>query len=681
MWENPNWPDIAEQNINVFVSSTFHGMDLEREALARWVEPELRKLCRERGMFFSFIDLRWGITRDQIPLDICIHEIDRCRPFMIGIIGDLHGSVPTMEEVMKVPALSELDESMKESIHGISYTELEMRYGALWDLGKDKNARAFFYIRHPKDDPYSRKPESSKVESDRTEKLVEDIRELKLPCQYYTDPEELGNLVIEDLWGSIQYLYPDYDLDQVDIEKLGHLVFAEERCRVYIQPSCYNDLNEALKTGNRPRIAVGEPGCGKSALLSNWAKKYAKAPPEELLFIHFIGSTDESASEFNLMRRFIAEVQKRYDKREDIGQTTEDIRSAFLRYLEFAGKQARTVLVLDALNQLERHGETPDISWIPDKPPEGVHIVASVANEGLDDKALEKWAKRIVRQLGWHEVRIGELDRGDRGVFAVEYLKTVYHRNLDDYMISRICDDAPGNPLFLKTLLEELRKMALYGLKGEDLNKEIAKYQSDEDTVSLYMRILDRVTDSVEDASKRLGVTNGKAVRDAMSLIRASRAGLYEKEIQEIANIPPALWSQVILEFDEALISRMGLLDFFHEQLKKAVVEKYLPNEETERECHLRLAEYFRKIAEEPDEQSSDVPSNPQWRGNLRGFTELPYHLLKAGCLDDVHNLLTDMSFVDRKLNLAKDARMDGISLLMEDLEEAIGKMSETEDS
>jgi hypothetical protein len=37
----------------------------EREELVKFTFPELRRRCRERGVEFIDVDLRWGITDEQ----------------------------------------------------------------------------------------------------------------------------------------------------------------------------------------------------------------------------------------------------------------------------------------------------------------------------------------------------------------------------------------------------------------------------------------------------------------------------------------------------------------------------------------------------------------------------------------------------------------------------------------
>ncbi len=44
-----------------------------------------------QGIFFSEIDLRWGITAEQAErgevLELCLREIDQCRPYFINFLG------------------------------------------------------------------------------------------------------------------------------------------------------------------------------------------------------------------------------------------------------------------------------------------------------------------------------------------------------------------------------------------------------------------------------------------------------------------------------------------------------------------------------------------------------------------------------------------------------------------
>ena len=74
----------------------------EREFLMKNVFPKLRKLCREKGYDFTEVDLRWGITEEDAEkgkvIEICLNEIDKSRPFFIGMIGERYGWIPEIED-------------------------------------------------------------------------------------------------------------------------------------------------------------------------------------------------------------------------------------------------------------------------------------------------------------------------------------------------------------------------------------------------------------------------------------------------------------------------------------------------------------------------------------------------------------------------------------------------------
>ena len=88
----------AQRVLRVFISSTFRDMQGEREELVKRVFPEIRHVCEQRGVVWGEVDLRWGVTDEQkaedAVLPICLAEIERTRPYFIGMLGDRYGWVP-----------------------------------------------------------------------------------------------------------------------------------------------------------------------------------------------------------------------------------------------------------------------------------------------------------------------------------------------------------------------------------------------------------------------------------------------------------------------------------------------------------------------------------------------------------------------------------------------------------
>ena len=115
--------------IRVFVSSTFKDMQEERDELVKFIFPQLRKLCEQRGVTWGEVDLRWGITDEQKSegkvLTICLDEIKRCRPYFIGMLGERYGWIPDEipdEMIEREPWLKDhFDHSVTEMkiLHGV----------------------------------------------------------------------------------------------------------------------------------------------------------------------------------------------------------------------------------------------------------------------------------------------------------------------------------------------------------------------------------------------------------------------------------------------------------------------------------------------------------------------------------------------------------------------------------
>jgi hypothetical protein len=87
-----------KHHIRIFISSTFRDMQAERDQLIKRTFPELRRRCRERGVEFTEVDLRWGVTEEQAErgevLPICLKEIENSHPYFICHLGERYGWVP-----------------------------------------------------------------------------------------------------------------------------------------------------------------------------------------------------------------------------------------------------------------------------------------------------------------------------------------------------------------------------------------------------------------------------------------------------------------------------------------------------------------------------------------------------------------------------------------------------------
>ena len=193
-----------ERLVRVFISSTFRDMQEERDYLVKQVFPDLRKRCRERAVEFVEVDLRWGVTEEQAErgevLPICLREIELCRPYFIGLLGERYGWVPDKINPQLIEEQPWLAEHKQHSV-----TALEMVYGVLKNPGMAH--RAYFYFRDPayvKSLPEDRSRDYLAEDPEaraRLAKLKDRIRASGLPLkENYPDPEAVGQWILEDLW-------------------------------------------------------------------------------------------------------------------------------------------------------------------------------------------------------------------------------------------------------------------------------------------------------------------------------------------------------------------------------------------------------------------------------------------------------------------------------------------------
>jgi len=143
-------PKVSQSNreMRVFISSTFRDMQKERELLVKRVFPELKRICAQRFVTFTEVDLRWGITEEQAAegkvLPLCLAEIELSRPFFIGLLGERYGWIPDSIPRVIIDREPWLEEHVAKRT---SVTELEILHGVL--NNQRMAGYAFFYLRDP----------------------------------------------------------------------------------------------------------------------------------------------------------------------------------------------------------------------------------------------------------------------------------------------------------------------------------------------------------------------------------------------------------------------------------------------------------------------------------------------------------------------------------------------------
>ncbi|KAH3757348.1 Tetratricopeptide repeat protein [Pelomyxa schiedti] len=540
---------MKKRQVRVFLSSTFLDMQGERDELLKNVFPKIKEQCAKRGIFFSEVDLRWGITAEQSEsgdvLSICLNEIDKCRPFFISLIGDRYGWVPDTikpDILQKYPFISQLGTPR-------SVTEMEILYGALNDV--ESASRALFYMRN--------NPNISET-GDNPEKmrdLKHRIRISGLPLKFYNQPGDLAKHVLKDLSDSIANEFPeDQDPDPLDAQNSAHSAYAETKKRNYLWNSeVYESLCDKLRTSESGGIlVVGPAGIGKASFLSNWRERFSHEQGNEIVVSHYIGCTNDRALNTVVVLHIMQTIKREFEIVDEVPADPKEMLREFPRWLTFVPQSCRLIVILDGAHRLENRESALEMRWIPEEIPPQVKFIISMNSSSEPHIFLNN--------RGWPTMYLQGFSEQQKTEYVQNYLSE-YGKSFTLSQMQRItrCQQT-DSPLFLRALLEELRLFGVY----EQLDSKIDWYLGARTPEELFKKIILRLENDYTT----------QFVQDTLCSIYCSRMGLSEKEIMGVTGATQMQLSQLLMAVSEYVSSKSGLLCFFHEYMSQAVQSYYL---------------------------------------------------------------------------------------------------------
>ncbi len=683
------------RTVRVFISSTFRDMHAERDHLVRFVFPELKERCRKIRVQLIDVDLRWGVTEEDAnagkALDICLDEIDMCRPYFLGLLGFRYGYIPpghqhsiTAQEIYhgvlhtdlpkQVPDLQKI---LEGKLEGKRLSDKETSCLARcyrWDGEKRKHIltedvsgdeehilrsvfrrysiyqrdRSYFFFRsealthqlaadHP-EDFYETDPQE-------LTRLKEEIRTAGLPVHDYNDLETFGRIVCDTLWTRIEAdsALPVAEKDSLEEEAELHELFMADRTRRFVGRRDVLDRMHAFCEGRDEAsvlLITGEPGCGKSALMSRFTEEIIHQHPDWLIHSHFVGASPASTNLREMLHRLCIHLKRTQGSTEEVPEDVEGLQFLLPVLLARSAEARKVLIVIDAINQTEKTGNSRSLSWLPQqifqeetgrsmkysrRSKRNIRfIISTLASEARDlvFPSAIRCRIEVLRGLTPEEVRL----------LVGKYLREIRHefpnRQVEADFFAK---NEQGNPLFILVALEELR---VFG-KFEELGNRI---QCLPDNVpDLFDQVLDRIE----------GDFNAPLVRDCMKFIACSRSGMTAEELQfllkqhgsrdghlQSVKLPDLLWSRLYRSFRAYLFERSRVIDFFHGQLKAAVEKRYLSDQANRKTTHQNVADYFKRRWQEP------YP---------RALYELPHQLTYAEDRAGLEEVLCDLDFIESK--------------------------------
>lgn len=475
--------------------------------------------------------------------------------------------------------------------------------------------------------------------------------------QYQSQP--LSTVILQDLKEAIAKRYPNHtevsgetDL-QKEIDQQEQFLFVSSEG--FIRREGDFDPFYVYVEGDSDRLfALTAPaGIGKSTLLANWIEHYRNRNANQYgqsIHFRFIGQSDRSTTVYSLLQFLLREMKEVSAKFTDaIPDDPQKLRQDFVKLLESAGRKGKTIIVLDALNQLE--SGLSDLAWLPFQLPKNVKLIVSFKR---GDPAAEELYQSAKAKAIVSDAR-PFVDLEDRRKLVRAYLSQ-YLKDLDErHLETLIRSSGADNPLFLKVVLSELRVFGAFANLGEKIRSDFG-----EAPVTAFQAVLRRLENdpAYSPIEPRQAVPllfgllaharQGLSVDELTGLFLQARGEVDTAENRNLLSDTIHLYLRQVRPF---LARRDERYDFFFDSFKIAARERYadaalkekIPGQRAPQDWHGHLARYF---ASQPLEIESEIKILP----NTRKISELPYHQAMADYSQELTETLTGYRFMQASI-------------------------------
>jgi len=478
---------------------------------------------------------------------------------------------------------------------------------------------------------------------------------------FLVDNVSLKEVVLADLKKAIMARYPTH-MEAIQSSELQKELDQQEQflqvCKEgFIERgNDFQYLDEYIQ-GDSKQVFVltAQGGMGKSTLLANWLDRLENqigASSKTTIHYRFIGQSDRSSNVDSLLSLLLGEIKETTGKlTEPLPGNPAMLRQDFGKYLANIGQNGKTIIVLDAINQLE--GRLSDLAWLPWQLPENIKIIISLKRGDFDTETLisQKTGQIILNELKAFS------NLNDRRQLVKTYLSQ-YLKDLDEvYIHALIQSEGAENPLFLKIALSELRVFGAFANLGEKIKNDFGSTP-----FSAFNAVLKRL----EEDPASTTINPGQAVPLIFGVLAYARKGLSAGELTEILIRSMGLEPNTTIREEVCntvfhflrqvrpfMAHRDGRFDYFYETFQLAVLERY-KHLFSIKDWHGKLADYFAALPTWLDEDKN----NP----TVRKVSEYPYHLAMAARSQEFTTILTQFDFLKAKVMSL------GAVLLLDDL-------------
>jgi tetratricopeptide (TPR) repeat protein len=604
---------MSKRRVRIFISSTFRDMMDEREYLIKQIFPKLKTLCRERGIDFSEVDLRWGVTEEDVEqgkvIEICLDEIDRSRPYFIGILGERYGWVPTSDCFSNYERIINNYDWIKDDFEeGLSITEMEIQYGVLRNPAMIGNA--FFYFRDEKLTPGEdefREDEGSEYHV-KLDKLKTNLKEQsEFPVKDFNSIEQLGDDIYNDLLNTL-FNDDDFEIKENTIQQriIEQLDFIKLNTEFYISPKEYfSKFDKFLKSKNNKLLISGIHGSGKTAFLANLFSDFGNSLKGWLPIVNFVDAGSESKDYNKIITQMVSQLNNVFPSTKEFLESANpsQILSDVFNSIP---KEENILFILDGIEKIKQNDFFADLYWLPTEIPENIKIVFSTCDENL---------QKILIERNFSLLELRTLEISTQHEFINSYLLK-FGKKLTPIIVEKIVKSKlSDNPFSLKVLLDELR---IFG-SHEELENHLGYYLDASNPIELFDKLLNRLEIDYEEKTKGL-------VGNTISTILLSNKGVLESELLEICNTAKLFWSPIFSALENYILQNGGLISINNASLAAAAKKRYLTSENSVKDKHENLAKYYSSC-----------------NNASRKIDEYAYHLFNSNSYEQLKNYIVQI--------------------------------------
>ena len=591
----------------VFVSSTFKDMQYERDAIKRITAPILNEEARKHNDEFDFCDLRWGINTSDLDteegsrkvLDVCLDEIDRCKPPMVVLLGYRYGWIPDGDLIKTAAERKKMQlEDLERSV-----TALEIEYGALRD--EEHFANTLFYFREIEGEV----PSDYQSEDDEHARKIKALKERILSktggrIKTYTlrrnesgfdGIEDFAALLAEDIK---EKLLPEWEktdkLTPFERERRTHDTYIREKNEMFRARKAEAEKLKADILANPVTIIKGEVGSGKSTIFSRLATELEKTDWTVLPFVSGLTVSSNDAGDIIENTVYFIENELKTEKHyidetdpqtgEKLRHTPDEWREKLAEmcslYTRDGGK--KLLIMLDAADQLAQSEQRDNLHFIPLSVSGNIHFVMTSTLDFKTD-SREFYTLQPIDEAGKREVIEGILRRSGR-----ELSKPVINQ-----MISLRSSD---NPLYLSLLVQRLVMMnyddfAAIRSMGDGMTA-IEQHQ---------MKLIDSCPDDLDEMSAALLNEAGRRINPvlvskAAQYLAVSRYGLRRSDLSALLgeNWTDVDFSHFLSYMSDCFMLRNdGRFDFTHKSIRAGFLKQCADIHQANKEIqeHLKALE------------------------------------------------------------------------------------------